>query len=58
MVRQNSSLSDIAQAGLPSEVSAAGARETLEPVTDWPDLHAALTTLLHQGEQATDFVPA
>jgi HD-GYP domain-containing protein (c-di-GMP phosphodiesterase class II) len=56
MVRQNSSLSDIAQAGLPSEVSAAGARETLEPVTDWPDLHAALTTLLHQGEQATDFV--
>lgn len=56
MVRRNNTLDEIAQAGLPSEVHSGVERETLEPVTDWPDLHASLTTLLHQGAQAQDFV--
>jgi HD-GYP domain-containing protein (c-di-GMP phosphodiesterase class II) len=56
MVRRNNTLDEIAQAGLPSEVSSNAGRETLDPVTDWPDLHASLATLLHQGDQAQDFV--
>ncbi|WP_342130003.1 HD-GYP domain-containing protein [Hydrogenophaga sp. OTU3427] len=56
MVRRNHTLDEIAQAGLPSEVSRGTERELLEPVSDWPDLHASLTTLLHQGAQAQDFV--
>ena len=55
-VRQNISLSDIAQTGLPSELAQAPDRENLDPVSAWPDLHASLATLLHQGEQATEFV--
>ena len=56
MVRRNNTLDEIAQAGLPSEVQSNSGRETLDPLTDWPDLHAALTTLLHQGGQAQEFV--
>lgn len=56
MVRRNNTLDEIAQAGLPSEVPTNTERETLDPVTDWPDLHASLATLLHQGAQAQDFV--
>jgi hypothetical protein len=56
MVRRNHTLDEIAQAGLPSEVQTNTERETLTPLTDWPDLHASLTTLLHQGAQAQDFV--
>ena len=49
MVRRNNTLDEIAQAGLPSEVPTNTERETLDPVTDWPDLHASLATLLHQA---------
>lgn len=56
MVRRNHTLDEISQAGLPSEVHAGSERETLNPVTDWSDLHASLTTLLHQGAQAQEFV--
>lgn len=56
MVRRNHTLDEIAQAGLPTEVHSGTERETLDPVTDWPDLQASLTTLLHQGAQAQDFV--
>lgn len=55
MVRRNHTLDEIAQAGLPSEVHVGNERESLDPLTDWPDLHASLTTLLHQGAQAQDF---
>lgn len=55
MVRRNHTLDEIAQAGLPSEVHTGNEREALDPLTDWPDLHASLTTLLHQGTQAQDF---
>lgn len=55
MVRRNHTLDEIAQAGLPSEVHTGTERESLDPLTDWPDLHASLTTLLHQGTQAQDF---
>lgn len=56
MVRRNHTLDEISQAGLPSEVHSGSEREVLNPVTDWPDLHASLTTLLHQGAQAQEFV--
>lgn len=56
MMRRNHTLDEIAQAGLPSEVPTNTERETLDPVIDWPDLHASLATLLHQGAQAQDFV--
>ncbi len=56
MVRRNHTLDEISQAGLPSEVHSGNEREALNPVTDWPDLHASLTTLLHQGAQAQEFV--
>ena len=41
MVRRNHTLDEISQAGLPSEVHSGSERETLNPVTDWPDLHAS-----------------
>lgn len=56
MVRRNHTLDEISQAGLPSEVHTGSEREVLNPVSDWPDLHASLTTLLHQGAQAQEFV--
>lgn len=55
MVRRNHTLDEIAQTGLPSEVHVGNERESLDPLTDWPDLQASLTTLLHQGAQAQDF---
>lgn len=56
MMRGNNTLDEIAQAGMPSEVTTSTEREALDPVIDWPDLHASLATLLHQGAQAQDFV--
>lgn len=57
-LRGNQSLEAIAGVGRPM-----GFDDTLElapderPVSEiWPDLHAALTLLLHQGEAAQDFV--
>lgn len=56
MVRSNESLSRIA--GLDAMVPVhdkAQARDDLAPTEAWPDIHAALTTLLHQGGEASQF---
>ncbi|QHE76747.1 HD-GYP domain-containing protein [Hydrogenophaga sp. PBL-H3] len=57
MVRSNESLSRIV--GLDAMVPVhdkAQARDDLAPTEAWPDIHAALTTLLHQGGEASQFM--
>ncbi len=57
MVRGNESLSRIA--GLDAMVPVQerkDARDELVPTEAWPDIHAALSTLLHQGAEATSFM--
>ncbi|MDP2017232.1 HD-GYP domain-containing protein [Hydrogenophaga sp.] len=57
MVRGNESLSRIA--GLDAMVPVQArpeARDDLAATEAWPDMHAALTTLLHQGAEASQFM--
>lgn len=57
MVRGNESLSRIA--GLDALVPLPGRKESRDepaPTEAWPDIHAATTTLLHQGGEATQFM--
>lgn len=57
MVRSNESLSRIA--GVDAMVPVQNKPETREDHTAteaWPDIHAALTTLLHQGAEASQFM--
>lgn len=57
MVRGNESLSRIAalDAMVPVQQKKE-ARDDLPPTEAWPDIHAALSTLLHQGAEASHFV--
>jgi len=56
MVRGNESLSRIAalDAMVPVQEKK-DARDELFPTEAWPDIHAALSTLLHQGAEASQF---
>lgn len=56
MVRNNQSLSKIASVSRPMGVSDLSASEARASVSDWADLQATLTTLLHQNLSAHDFV--
>jgi HD-GYP domain-containing protein (c-di-GMP phosphodiesterase class II) len=56
MVRSNESLSRIAGLTRMVEVRAAPARDERSAHQVWPDLHASLATLLHQGEGAGQFL--
>lgn len=56
MVRRNESINKLAEATRPTELSTAEQPDNMDPVTAWPDLQAALATLLHQNAEAHDFV--
>lgn len=56
MVRGNQSLSKIAGVTRPMGVSELAVDEDQVKSTTWVDLHATLTTLLHQNLSASDFV--
>lgn len=57
MVRSNESLSRIAELDAMVPVQARPeARDELAATVAWPDIHAALTTLLHQGAEASQFM--
>lgn len=56
MVRRNDSLSKLATATRPSEITEFETLDSQDPVVAWPDLQAGLTTLLHQNAAAQDFV--
>jgi hypothetical protein len=57
MVRGNESLSRIAELDAMVPVQAKPeARDELAATVAWPDIHAALTTLLHQGTEASQFM--
>ena len=57
MVRSNESLNRMAELSALAPVpDKKEAREDLPPTEAWPDIHAALNTLLHQGSEASQFV--
>jgi HD-GYP domain-containing protein (c-di-GMP phosphodiesterase class II) len=56
MVRTNQSLNKIAGATRPAELNEMEALREQDPVSSWPDLHATVSTLLHQGPAIEDFL--
>jgi HD-GYP domain-containing protein (c-di-GMP phosphodiesterase class II) len=56
MVRTNQSLNKIAGATRPAELTELDVLRDQDPVSSWPDLHATVSTLLHQGPAIEDFL--